>query len=138
MAFAFQHSAAFGAALGEGLFGDLTEDVVEAVLAEAGKFATDIIAPLNAVGDRHGTPFKDGAVTMPPGWRGAYRARSYPNLIPLSAKQVTGITAALEAFQFDTIYGHYFDRVITNGGKRILQISAKRYVDAISGAYEHE
>jgi hypothetical protein len=35
---------------------DPSSDVVEAVLAEAGKFATDIIAPLNAVGDRHGTP----------------------------------------------------------------------------------
>ena len=64
--------------------------------------------------------------------------RSYPNLIPLSAKQVTGIAVALEPFQFDTIYGHYFDRVITSGGKRILDISVKRYVDAISGVYEHE
>jgi hypothetical protein len=52
--------------------------------------------------------------------------RSYPNLIPLSAKQVTGIAVALEPFQFDTIYGHYFDRVITSGGKRILEISVKR------------
>ena len=54
MAFALQHSAGFGAALGEGLFGDLSEDVVEAVLEEAGKFAADILAPLNAVGDHHG------------------------------------------------------------------------------------
>jgi hypothetical protein len=64
--------------------------------------------------------------------------RSYPNLIPLSAKQVIGVAVALEPFQFDTIYGHYFDRVITSGGKRILEISVKRYVDAISGVYEHE
>jgi hypothetical protein len=64
--------------------------------------------------------------------------RSYPNLIPLSAKQVTAIAAALAPFEFDTIYGHYFDRVITGGGKQILQISVKRYVDAIGGAYEHE
>src|SRR5271165_1760218 len=74
IAFALRHSAGFSAALGEGLFGELAEDVVEAVLAEAGRFATDIIAPLNAPGDRHGTPFKDGAVTMPPGWKEAYRA----------------------------------------------------------------
>ena len=73
IAFALKHSAGFGAALGEGLYGDLAEDVVEAVLAEAGRFATDVIAPLNAVGDRHGTPFKDGAVTTPPGWKEAYR-----------------------------------------------------------------
>jgi alkylation response protein AidB-like acyl-CoA dehydrogenase len=74
IAFALKHSAGSGCALGEGLFGELAEDLVEAVLAEAGKFATDIIAPLNAIGDRHGTPFKDGAVTMPPGWKEAYRA----------------------------------------------------------------
>src|ERR1700736_5260567 len=85
MAFALQHSAGFGAALGEGLFGDLSEDVVEAVLAEAGRFATDIIAPLNTVGDRHGTPFKDGAITMPPGWKEAYRAWSQAGWNALAA-----------------------------------------------------
>ena len=74
IAFALRHSAGFSAALGEGLFGELAEDVVEAVLAEAGKFASDMIAPLNAPGDRAGTLFKDGAVTMPPGWREAYHA----------------------------------------------------------------
>src|SRR5262249_5637 len=31
-----------------------------------------------------------------------------------------------------------FDRVITSGGKRILEISVKRYAEAISGVYEHE
>jgi len=71
--FALKHGAGFSDALGEGLFGDLTEDTVEAVLAEAGKFATDIIAPLNSVGDRTGTPFAQGAVTTPPGWKEAYR-----------------------------------------------------------------
>ena len=33
-----------------------------------------VIAPLNPVGDQHGTPLKDGAVTMPPGWKDAYTA----------------------------------------------------------------
>jgi hypothetical protein len=64
--------------------------------------------------------------------------RSYPNLIPLSAQQVTAIAAALEPFQFDTVYGHYFDRVIPTRGKQILELSVKRYVAAISGAYDHE
>ena len=53
--------------------GELTADDVDAVLEEAGRFATDVLAPLNAVGDKFGTPFKDGAVTMPPGWKEAYR-----------------------------------------------------------------
>jgi len=64
--------------------------------------------------------------------------RSYPNLIPLSAKQVTAIGAALEPFAFDTVYSHFFDRVIRTGGKRALQVSIKRYLDALAGAYERE
>ena len=72
--FALKHGAAFSAALDEGLFGDLTMDVVEAVLAEAGRLAGEVIAPLNRVGDTFGTPFKDGVVTTAPGWKEAYDA----------------------------------------------------------------
>jgi len=73
IAFALKHASGFAPALAEGLYGDLAEDLVDAVLAEAGRFASDVLAPLNAIGDRHGTPFRDGTVTTPPGWRQAYR-----------------------------------------------------------------
>jgi acyl-CoA dehydrogenase len=76
IAFTLKHSAGLKRALDDGLYGDLTEDVVDAVLEEAGKFASTVIAPLNAVGDKHGTPLKDGRVTMPPGWKEAYTAWS--------------------------------------------------------------
>src|SRR5947209_11636812 len=72
IAFTLKHAAGLSAALEDGLYGDLTEDVVDAVLEEAGKYASDVIAPLNTVGDKHGTPLKDGAITMPPGWKEAY------------------------------------------------------------------
>jgi len=71
IAFALKHGAGLAETLAKS---ELGADGVDAVLEEAGRFATDIIAPLNVVGDRHGTPFKDGAVTMPPGWKDAYRA----------------------------------------------------------------
>jgi acyl-CoA dehydrogenase len=74
IAFTLKHSAGLKRALDDGLYGDLTEDVVDAVLEEAGKFASTVIAPLNAIGDKHGTPLKDGEVTMPPGWKEAYVA----------------------------------------------------------------
>jgi hypothetical protein len=44
----------------------------------------------------------------------------------------------MESVQFDTIYGHYFDRVIPTGGKHILESSVKRYVAAVGGAYNNE
>src|SRR5262249_59198522 len=53
-------SFALKTAMAEGLYGDLADDVVEAVLGEAGKFASDILSPLNPIRDRDGTRFQDG------------------------------------------------------------------------------
>jgi len=72
IAFSLKHAAGLKTALSEGLYGDLDEQTVDSVLMEAGRFATDIIAPLNGVGDKFGTPFKNGTVTAPPGWKDAY------------------------------------------------------------------
>ena len=72
--FALKHAAGFKEALAEGLYGELDEPTVDAVLEQAGRFASDVIAPLNRAGDKFGTPFKDGQVTMPPGWKEAYTA----------------------------------------------------------------
>jgi alkylation response protein AidB-like acyl-CoA dehydrogenase len=74
IAFALKHAAGLKTALAEGLYGDLDEETVDSVLVEAGRFARDVIAPLNRVGDTFGTPFKDGSVTTPPGWKAAYTA----------------------------------------------------------------
>ena len=71
--FALKHGAALGPAIEQGLFGDLSLDDVEAVLAEAGRFAGEVIAPLNRIGDTFGAKFEDGAVTTAPGWKEAYR-----------------------------------------------------------------
>ncbi len=72
IAFTLKHGAGLAAPLAQN--GSLGADDVDAVLEEAGKFATEVIAPLNTIGDKHGTPLKDGNVTMPPGWKDAYRS----------------------------------------------------------------
>src|SRR5262245_27870048 len=69
VAFALKHGAGLASQLSDD---GLTADDVDEVLAEAGRFASDVIAPLNAIGDKHGTPFRDGRITMPPGWKEAY------------------------------------------------------------------
>jgi acyl-CoA dehydrogenase len=72
IAFALKHAAGLKMAIAEGLYGDLDEETVDSILEEAGRFASDVIAPLNNVGDKFGTLFKDGNVTTPPGWKDAY------------------------------------------------------------------
>ena len=59
--------------------------------------------------------------------------RSYPNFIPLSAREVEHISKALAPFRFDMIYGHYFDRVIAKDAKQVLEKSVARYVAAVNG-----
>ena len=71
--FALRHGASLAGAIEQGLFGDLTLEDVDAVVAEAGRFASEVLAPLNRIGDTFGTPFKDGVVTTAPGWKEAYR-----------------------------------------------------------------
>src|SRR5512144_3136178 len=72
IAFTLKHAAGLKTALAEGLYGDLDEETIDAATAEAGRYASDEIAQLNSVGDKFGTPFKDGNVTTPPGWKDAY------------------------------------------------------------------
>lgn len=51
---------------------EATPDLVAAVLAEAGRFGAEVLAPLNPVGDREGCLLKDGQVTTPKGFKEAY------------------------------------------------------------------
>jgi alkylation response protein AidB-like acyl-CoA dehydrogenase len=74
IAFTLKHTAGVLEAMDEGVYDDLSEDVIDAVLAEAGRMAGEVIAPLNRLGDRHGAPLTDGTVTMPRGWKEAYQA----------------------------------------------------------------
>jgi hypothetical protein len=57
---------------------------------------------------------------------------SYPNLIPLPPSKVQAIAAALEPYEFDTIHGAWFDRVVERDGSTVVRRSADRYVRAVT------
>ena len=50
-----------------------TPDVAEAILEAAGQLAAEVLAPLNATGDRQGSVLENGVVRTPEGFRDAYR-----------------------------------------------------------------
>jgi alkylation response protein AidB-like acyl-CoA dehydrogenase len=53
-------------------FEDYGIDTAAAVLEESAKFCSEVLAPLNWEGDRFPSTFKDGAVTVTPGFKEAY------------------------------------------------------------------
>jgi alkylation response protein AidB-like acyl-CoA dehydrogenase len=53
-------------------YGDLDRDFTDAVLTEAGKLASEVLAPLNMVGDNQGCTLENGVVRVPDGFKDAY------------------------------------------------------------------
>lgn len=54
-------------------FDTLDDELVSAILSEAGRFAEQELAPLNVAGDQEGCRFDNGHVFTPAGWPEAYR-----------------------------------------------------------------
>jgi alkylation response protein AidB-like acyl-CoA dehydrogenase len=67
--FSLRHVADMEAALPA----ELDWDTVAAVIGEAGRFATEVIAPLNRTGDKEGARCENGVVTTPKGFKHAYK-----------------------------------------------------------------
>ncbi len=66
-------------------------DIVDAVIEEAGRFAAEVLAPLNASGDAAGcTRNADGSVTTPPGFREAHARFREAGWATLSAPEAFG------------------------------------------------
>jgi glyoxylase-like metal-dependent hydrolase (beta-lactamase superfamily II) len=56
---------------------------------------------------------------------------SYPNHIPLSAPEIEQIVRVVKPFQYDRIYGAFWDMVIEQDGMAVVKRSAERYLRAI-------
>lgn len=70
--FALKTAADLPHQLANGAGGDMDEETIRAVLDEAGRFASEVLDPLNRSGDRAGSRLVNGVVHTPPGWKEAY------------------------------------------------------------------
>jgi glyoxylase-like metal-dependent hydrolase (beta-lactamase superfamily II) len=59
---------------------------------------------------------------------------SYPNYIPLSASAIEKIAKAVEPFEYDRVYGAFWEMVIEQDGKAVVKRSAEGYLRAIAKA----
>jgi len=53
-------------------YSDLDADFLSAILEEAGKITSQVLAPLNAVGDQEGCHFENGVIRTPAGFKDAF------------------------------------------------------------------
>ena len=54
-------------------FGELSPDLLEDILTNAGKFAEEVLQPINQSGDEEGCHFENGVVRTPKGFKEAYK-----------------------------------------------------------------
>ena len=71
-------------------------------------------------------------ITVVPDTRWMSFMYSYPNLIPLPARTVRAIAAAVEPYPFARMYSAWWDRVSTTDAKARLARSVERYIAAIA------
>ena len=72
-------------------FADVSADLAQAVLSEAGRLAGEVFAPLNLSGDREGcTRREDGSVVTPNGFKAAYDAYAAGGWMGLSIPEEFG------------------------------------------------
>ena len=82
--------------------GDVDLDDVSEILGHAGTLASEVIEPLNAIGDRSGNALTDGRVTTAPGFTEAYKAYAEGGWVGIGLPREAGgdgmpavVTAAL-------------------------------------------
>jgi len=72
--FVLRHVVGMDELAGHEAFAEATPDLVDAILEGAGQFAAGEFAPLNRIGDEVGAKWSPDGVTLPTGFRQAYRA----------------------------------------------------------------
>lgn len=88
--FILDHVVDFAQVAATPRFAEATPELAEAILVEAGRISTDILAPLNTTGDRHPARLENGAVVSSPGFAEGYRAIADGGWVGMAASPAHG------------------------------------------------
>jgi acyl-CoA dehydrogenase len=88
--FILDHVVGFAEVAATTRFSETTPDLAEAILAEAGRISTDILAPLNKGSDRTPARLENGSVISSPGFANGYRAIAEGGWVGMTANPAYG------------------------------------------------
>lgn len=90
ISFALTRLAGLSELEGNPAFPDYSADLLDPILEEAGKLASEVVAPLNQAGDKAGATLTDAGVIAAPGFAEAYQAFRDGGWMGLSAPEEWG------------------------------------------------
>lgn len=88
--FILDHVVGFAEVAATERFSAATPDLAEAILVEAGRLSTDILAPLNRAGDQNPARLENGVVVSSPGFAEGYRAIAEGGWVGMAASPTFG------------------------------------------------
>jgi hypothetical protein len=101
------------------------------LLRLGGHFAGGTVLHWPAGANGAGTLLSGDIVQVLPHRRSVTFMWSFPNMLPLPASEVIRIASTLEEWDFDRIWGAWWNRVIRTAAKDVVRTSVERYVRAL-------
>ena len=116
---------------------EFSSELAASVLEEAARFAQDVLAPINRLGDDVGASFRDGAVLMPPQFRAAYKQYTEGGWTSLTAAPEFGgqgaplvLAVAVEELGFGANVAFMLCPLLARGAGDALEAVASRQLQA--------
>lgn len=98
-----------------------------------GHFEGGAVLHVPDAGERRGALFSGDIIQVVPDRRWVSFMYSYPNLLPLSEKQVRYIAHSVRDYRFERIYGAFHPREVLCNGEEVIRHSADRYIKFLHG-----